>query len=123
MALIRRARVLFLNVRGIDEHELREILRAGRAEHAAAKPLGRKPRQVADVIEVRVGQHDGINRVRAHGQLVPVAPAQLVLPLEEAAVDEHAGRPNLDQILGARDRAGGSQKRELRHECAIMTGV
>ena len=61
MTLVRGPGVLFLDVGGIDKDELREILGAWRAEHATVKPLGRKPRQVADVIEMRMRQHDGIN--------------------------------------------------------------
>src|SRR5437867_1927284 len=50
--------ILLLDARGIGQHELAQVHRAGCAEDASSVALCDEPRQVADVIEVRVGQND-----------------------------------------------------------------
>ncbi len=87
---IRPLGVLFLDVRGVVEDDPGQFGRRARAEHPAAEALADEPRQVAAVIEVRVGEHHGPNRVGADGEGLPVAFAQELEALEEAAVDEHA---------------------------------
>ena len=82
---------------------------------AAAEPAGDQPRQVAGVVHVRVGQDHGVDGGRVDGQRVPVAPPQLLEPLEQPAVDEHAPVAGLDQVLGAGDGAGGTEEGQLRH--------
>ena len=67
--------VLFLNARGVWQHEPAQILCAGGTEHTAAISLRDQPWQVTDVIEVRVRQHDRIDRRRIDRELLPVARA------------------------------------------------
>ena len=52
--------------------------------------LAAQPRQVARVIDMRVGEDHGVDVVRRMGQLLPVELAVLGWALEEAAVDHHA---------------------------------
>ena len=66
---------------------------AGVQKMRPRKPCADEPRQVAAVIEVRVRQHDGVDVGRANRQRLPVALAQLLESLEQAAVDEHACAP------------------------------
>ena len=58
------------------------------AVHPAAKAQLHQPRQEAAVVDVRMRQHHRIDRARRHGQRRPVAQAQLLDALEQAAVDE-----------------------------------
>ena len=66
--LVRLARILFLDARRVRQHEAAQIRGAGRAEHAAPESVRNQPRQVADVIEVRVRQHDGVDRLGGTGK-------------------------------------------------------
>ena len=54
-------RVFFLQPAGVGQDDLAQILRALRAEHAAAESLRHEPRQIAAMIEVRVRQHDRVD--------------------------------------------------------------
>ena len=74
------------------------------------------------MIEVRVGQHDGVDRVGAHRQRSQLRWRSSFSPWNRPQ-STSTRAADLEQMLGARDRAGGPEKRELRHECAIMTGV
>ena len=53
-------RILFLDAARVRQDDAAEILRAGRAEDAAAETLRDEPRQIAAVIEVRVRQDDRV---------------------------------------------------------------
>ena len=86
---VRLARVLFLNVRRVGQHQRAEIPGARRAEHASPKALRDEPRQIAAVIEVRVRQDDRIDPRRIDRKRCPVALPQLLETLKEAAVDEN----------------------------------
>ena len=81
---VRVCRVLFLDAPGIGQHDAAQILRAGGAEHTPGKALHDDARQIADVVEVRVRQHDRVERRGGHRQVLPVQLAQLFEPLEHA---------------------------------------
>ena len=72
-------------------------------------------RQISDVIEVRVGQDDGVDLTRRNREFGPVAEAQLLQPLKQTAVDEDALPAVLEQIFRPGDRAGGTEKRQVSH--------
>ena len=74
---IRVTRVLFLNVRGIRQHERAEIARSWRAEDPAAITLRDEARQIATVIEVCVCEHDGIELRRVERQSRPIPKTQV----------------------------------------------
>ena len=112
MALVGPPRVFFLEVRRVHEDQVREILRAARAEHATPEALLDKPRQVPDVIQMRVREHDGIDGVGLDRQVVPIAPAQLVAALEEAAVHKHAVAAGLDEMPRPGDGARRAEERD-----------
>jgi ABC-type amino acid transport substrate-binding protein len=59
------------------------------------------------VVQVGVGQQHGADVVGQHRQRVAVAQAQLLVALEQAAVDQQALAVELDQVLGAGDGARG----------------
>ena len=90
---IRVRRIFFLDATGIGQDDPAEILCAGGAEDAAAEALGDEARQIAAMIEVRVGKDDGVDLRWLDRKLLPVPFAQLLEPLEEPRVDEHSRRP------------------------------
>ena len=77
-----------------------------------AKPLRDQPRQVAAVIEMRVRQHHRVDRRGRIGSARPVAQPQLLQPLKQPAIDQDPTAAQIEQMLGAGDRAGGSEKRQ-----------
>ncbi len=56
------------------------------------KALLHQPRDPAGVVEMRVGQDDGIDGVRGYRQVLPVALAPFLLALKETTIDQHLQR-------------------------------
>ena len=108
------AGILFLQMSGVRQHQRTEILRRGRAEHAASKPGGNQTRQVPAVIQVRVGQDERVNGGGIDRQRCPITQPQLFQPLKKPAIDEDSASVSFEEVLGARDSAGGAEKRQAR---------
>jgi len=113
------SRVLFLDVRGVGQHQRAQIPRAGCAEDAALESLGNQAREVSAVVEVRMGQDDGVDGSGGDGQGLPVAKPQFLQSLEEPAVHEDAVIARVDEVFGPCDRSGGPQESQGRHELTI----
>ena len=64
---------------------------------------------------MRVREDDGVERRGMDGQRRPVAAPQLLQPLEQSAVDQHALPIDFEQILRAGHRAGGAEERQGTH--------
>ena len=112
---IRVARVFFLDVRRVGQHQRTQILRAGRAEHPAAKSVGHEPREVPAVVEVGVGQHNRVNIGGGNGQRLPVSLAQVLQPLEQPAVDEQPYTGGVQKVFRTGYRSGRSQEGQGWH--------
>jgi len=93
---VRVHRVLFLNASGVRQHDAAEIERPRGAKDPAAEALSDEPRQVSAMIEVRMRQHDGMDRIGANRQRLPVALTQLFQSLKQPAVNKHASAVGLD---------------------------
>ena len=109
---VRVRRILFLDASGIGQDDPAQILGPGGAEHAAAEALGYEPRQIAAMIEVGMGEDDGIDVRRLDRELLPVPLAQLLEPLEQAGIDQHLCRACIEQIFGAGDGTCRTQERD-----------
>src|SRR3954452_9727946 len=99
-ALVRKLRILFLDVRRIRQHEAAQLRRGGRAIDRPLETLRDETRQPAGVIDVRVGEDDGVDGVGRDRQRAPIALAQLLETLEQTAIDEDALAVNVDEMLG-----------------------
>ena len=82
-----------------------------------AETFFHQARNPATVIEMRMGKNDGIDFARRDRSILPIALAPFLLSLEKSAVDQNlksllATRivGSVDQVLRARDRAGGAEK-------------
>jgi len=64
------------------------VARPRRRPDRAAEAVGHEPRQVAGVVDVRVGQDDVVDRGGFDRQGLPVAQPQVLEALEQAAVDQ-----------------------------------
>ena len=73
-------------------------------EHRPAEAVPDQPRQVADVVEVRVREQHVVEVGRVDGERVPVAPPVHGEPLVEAGVDQDAGSPAPRAGTGCRSR-------------------
>jgi hypothetical protein len=124
-------RFLFLEVARVRQQDPGEIVgAAGRGDRPPEAVL-EESRQVPDVVDVGVGQGDGVDARGIDRQLVPVPQAQGLQPLVEAAIHEEPAPVGLDQELRSGDRSGGAQtlhggdRRAIgndRPPCATWTG-
>ncbi len=112
-------RVFLLDTARVRQHDATEILRAGRAEDAAAETLRDETRQVTAVIEVRVRQDDGRNVRGLDRKVEPVTLAKFLEPLEQPAVNQHARGTSVEQMFGASDGAGGAEKCKGGHASVV----
>ena len=88
------------------------------AIHLASTTVPDQERQVAAVVDVRMGQDERVERARIKREWGPVAQAQLLVALEQAAVDEHAACARSDEMFRAGHRAGGAKKCEVHSASA-----
>src|SRR5262245_50034430 len=111
---IRPVGILLLQMRRVGQHESRELRRRGSTEDAPPEALVHQPRKKPAVIEMRVCQHDGVNRVCADRERLPIPFAKVLESLEQTGVDEHTLAARFNQVLGAGDRARRSEKCECQ---------
>ena len=78
-------------------------------------------RQITDVIEVRVSQHDRGDRLWRNGKRLPVAKTQFLESLKQSAVNEHSASAVLQQVLGAGYRPRGAEKGQSGHMRTISS--
>lgn len=87
---VRLTRILFLDSRGIGQDEAAQVHRPRGTEDPAGEASGDEPRQIADVIQVRVRQDDGVDRSGLDRERFPVTLAKLFQPLEKTTVHQYA---------------------------------
>lgn len=108
--------VFFLQEAAVWQQDAAQVTRARGRNHLAGKSLVGQQRQVAAVVEVCVGQHHCMDLVWRHRQRVPVAQAQLLVALEQPAVDQQALLAVGDQVLRPGHRVGTAQEVDVhRH--------
>jgi hypothetical protein len=66
-----------------------------------------------------MGQHDRVDFSRVHRQRVPVAQAQLLEALEQAAIEQHLAAAGCQQVFGAGHGAGGAEELYV-HGCSRL---
>ena len=96
--LVDELRVLELDVGAVAQHDPAEIGRGGRRMNRSPITQSRQRGKVATVIDVRVGQDDGVDRRRIEGQFAVDPLAQVALALIEPAVEKHAALPDRQQV-------------------------
>ena len=102
-----------LNVRAVTQHDAAEIARLACGVNGAVEPVFEKQRQIAGVVDVRMGQKDKVDLPRRHRQLLVFKD---VLPLLHAAVNKAAVIPALDECAAARNFMGRAQKGNFHSE-------
>jgi hypothetical protein len=76
--LVGLAGIFFLDTGRIGKDETTKVSGAAGAEHAPAITLRRETRQISDVIQVGVRQHNRCERVGSDGKCLPIPKAQLL---------------------------------------------
>ena len=105
--------VLFLELRGVEQDDLREVARGRRAVDGAVEALADEAGQGAAVVEVGVREDDVADRPRVEAGAPPVQQAQLFEALKHPGIDEHVPLAGAEEVARAGDRAGGALEREL----------
>lgn len=100
-------------MRAVAQHDAAEIARLACGVNGAVKPVFEKQRQIAGVVDVRMGQKDKIDLPAATGSFWF---SKDVLPLLHAAVNKAAVIPALDECAAARNFMGRAQKGNFHSE-------
>ena len=116
---VRQARILFLQMAGIRQHERTQVRRPFGAIDRSAETVGDEPWQQAGVIDVRVREKHGVERCGMHWKRAPVPPPQRLESLEQAAVDQHSFPIGLEKVFGTGHRSRGAEKRQRGHPFAL----
>ncbi len=111
--------ILFLNVAGVEQDDLCDFGGGRGAEDWAVEAFFDELWEEAAVVEVRVGEEDGVDAFGADGEGVPVAVLELSF-LVEAAVDEDFEAVNFDEETRAGDVAGGAEETEFDFEVGFF---
>ena len=111
--LLRPGRVFLLQVRGVQEDQLGEFRRRLRAVDRRLQAVAHQAREPAAVVEVGVGQQDGVEGRHVEGRPRPVALTQFLESLEHTAVDEQLLAAGVEEVLGPRDAARGAVERQV----------
>ncbi len=107
---IGEGRILFVNEARIRQQVAAQVdCRCG-CVYRPLEAIARQHRQPAGVIEVSVGQDNAVQRLRRDRQWLPVAQAQLLVALKQAAVDQNAALAGLDQELRTGDGSGRTEE-------------
>ena len=91
--------VLLLQLARIEQHQRGQFDRAAGGVYGAVEALGDDVRDQAAVVQMGVGQDDGIERRRVVGERHPVAHFFVRPTLEHPAVDQHPGLLGDEQKL------------------------
>ena len=94
----------------IEEQDLAEVSSRRCAVDLTLESILHQQRQVAGMIEVRVREDDAINRARLDRKWRPIPVLELLVPLEQAAVDQHSCGAELEQGFRARYSLGSSKE-------------
>ena len=82
--------------------------------------VGHQPREETRMIDVRVREHDGVQRRGMNRERSPVSPPQLLESLELPAIDQDALAIHLEQIFRAGHRARSTEKRQRCHRHTLL---
>ncbi len=121
VAFVDELRVPLLNVRAVEQHHLAETLRGLGAMDGSAESLAHQPGEVPAVINVRVGEDNGLECCGIKRKLAVADPGFLPRTVIDAAVEQDRLSGHREHVHGAGDRAGGALKLKV-HEVGPKKG-
>ena len=83
-----KGRVFFLNMTTIRKQDSAKITGAWGRMYLALEALAVQQGQIATMVQVGVGEDDGIHVLWRHWQVIPVSQAQIFEALKQATVDQ-----------------------------------
>jgi hypothetical protein len=105
-----KVRVLLLKMTAIGQQDAAEIGGGGGAMSLAAEPVLHKQRQIAGVVDVSVGEDYAADTGGCHWRCGPIAQAQGLETLKQAAVNQNAVLAVVEQKFRASDGFGASEE-------------
>jgi len=105
--------IFLLDMSGIVEHDLGDVERGGGTEDGTVEAGFHQSRQVSAVIDMGVGEDDGIEVARVAGELFVLLPGFGAVSLEETAIEEKPELAAFDEVLTAGDLLGSPVKGDL----------
>src|SRR5690348_5169280 len=81
--------ILLLDVRRVGQHHGTEVPRCRRAPDRALVPMPNEKRETTSMIDVRVREHDGIDRLDGDWEPQVLRLTLATLPLKETAVEQY----------------------------------
>ena len=117
-----RIAFLFVKVGRVGQEVLQKSRRGTRRVNGPGETGPREARQIASVVDMRVGEHHRVHRACVERRRRPVLLLQLARSLEHATVDENPARARFEEVFRAGHRAASSQEAERRHPSRIIRG-
>src|SRR6266513_3173974 len=111
-----------LNLGGIFEHNRGEVARGERAVNVSGVALAAEVWQIAAVINVRVAEHDCVERLRVEWKITVALDGFVAFALEQPAFEEEALLIDFEQKEGAGCGAGGAEEVDL-HGVRMMRRI
>ena len=108
-------RVLFLDVGGVAQEQIRQVRRRRCGEDRSLVAQLDEPGQVPRVIDMGVGEDHRIYTLRIEARVLPVAFAELLRALEQPAIDQKLLAQSPKQMARARDGPGAAVEGEASH--------
>ncbi len=112
-------RVLLLQMPTVGQQNVAKVAGRTGAMDRPLESVANEERQTARVVEMGVGQDDRIDPFRVYRELLPVAQAQLLEALKEAAIDEDPAIGDLHEVFRAGDCPDAAEKRDVVPGAAI----
>ncbi len=97
------ARVFLLNVQAVAEHDRSQVGRRGRAVDGTAESGPKKPRQIAAMVDVGMGEDHRVKLRRSAAELPVLGVGFRPMSLEESAIQQDPQRVGFEQMLAAGD--------------------
>ncbi len=106
--------VPFLNVSRVRQHDGSQIPSCRRRPDRLVVAFRYEIRKPARMVDVRVGENDGVELRDRYGKLAVLLRRLLALPLEHPAVERDGVTVDAKQVARARDFPGGTRKSDLQ---------
>ncbi len=113
--LVRIPGFFLLEVAAVGKDDAGERCRVGGGVDGALESGRDQAGDVADMVEVGMGDHDGVESAGIERWVGPVPQPQLLGALVQPTVDEDRGVAVVNQELAAGDRSDATRERERAH--------
>jgi hypothetical protein len=114
-SLVGEAGLFLLEMGRIGQEDLAEPAGVGGRDDPAGEAVAHQSGQPAAVVDVGVGDDDGVDRGGIDRERLPVGQAIALRALEQSRVDEHGRLTGPNQEAAPRDRASSAEELEGGH--------